>query len=77
MVGSHFGTILSIKDHLDHQFHRSLQCIPHFFTRTNPFFQRGLSYHHILSAGHAVPYDQPAAAFAFVRDFVVGDAGYR
>ncbi|KAA6410377.1 MAG: serine carboxypeptidase [Lasallia pustulata] len=40
-------------------------------------YERGLSYHHILHAGHAVPHDQPASAFAFVRDFVVGDAGYR
>ncbi|KAI9874851.1 MAG: hypothetical protein M1830_009184 [Pleopsidium flavum] len=37
--------------------------------------ERGLSYHHILRAGHAVPHDQPAAAFAFVRDFVLGNAG--
>ncbi len=34
--------------------------------------QRGLSYHHILKAGHFVPHDQPAAAFAFLRDFVIG-----
>lgn len=38
--------------------------------------QRGLLYHHILGAGHAVPYDNPTAAFAYVRDFVVGNAGY-
>lgn len=38
--------------------------------------KRGLSYHHILKAGHAAPYDQPKAMFAFVRDFVVGTAGY-
>ncbi|KAI4131863.1 MAG: hypothetical protein LQ347_002799 [Umbilicaria vellea] len=40
-------------------------------------YERGLSYHHITNAGHAVPHDQPAKAFAFIRDFVVGDAGYR
>lgn len=34
--------------------------------------QRGLSYHRILRAGHAVPADQPAIAFAYVRDFVLG-----
>ncbi|MCJ1364715.1 hypothetical protein MMC16_003831 [Acarospora aff. strigata] len=37
--------------------------------------ERGLSYHRILRAGHAVPHDRPAAAFAFVRDFVFGHAG--
>ncbi|KAL6714868.1 hypothetical protein ACLMJK_007128 [Lecanora helva] len=39
-------------------------------------FERNLSYHRILHAGHVVPYDNPAAAFAYVKDFVVGDTGY-
>lgn len=30
----------------------------------------------ILGAGHAVPYDHPTVAFAFVEDFVVGNHGY-
>ncbi|MCJ1377697.1 hypothetical protein MMC17_000793 [Xylographa soralifera] len=39
-------------------------------------YERGLSYHHFLRAGHSVPHDQPTAAFAFVRDFVLGTASY-
>ncbi|KAL9122525.1 MAG: hypothetical protein Q9187_000925 [Circinaria calcarea] len=38
--------------------------------------ERNLTYHRFLSAGHMVPSDQPAAAFAFVRDFVLGRCGY-
>ncbi|KAL8704924.1 MAG: hypothetical protein Q9201_001919 [Fulgogasparrea decipioides] len=39
-------------------------------------FERGLSYHHILRAGHMAPHDQPEVMFAYVRDFVLGDRGY-
>jgi len=36
--------------------------------------QRGLSYHHFFRAGHAMPYDAPAAALAFVEVCVLGGA---
>ena len=50
--------------------------LPSFHHHQTNSSQRGLSYHHILHAGHAVPTDQPAVTFAYVRDFVLGVAGY-
>ncbi|CAO1600968.1 hypothetical protein XANCAGTX0491_004638 [Xanthoria calcicola] len=40
-------------------------------------YERNLSYHHILNAGHMTAHDKPAVMFAYVRDFVLGDVGYR
>ncbi|KAL8733368.1 MAG: hypothetical protein Q9166_002192 [cf. Caloplaca sp. 2 TL-2023] len=40
-------------------------------------YERGLSYHHILRAGHMAPHDQPEVMFAYVRDFVLSDIGYK
>ncbi|KAL8745359.1 MAG: hypothetical protein Q9184_007885 [Pyrenodesmia sp. 2 TL-2023] len=39
-------------------------------------YERNLSYHHILRAGHMAPHDQPRVMFEYVRDFVVGKSGY-
>lgn len=39
--------------------------------------ERGLSYHLFTGAGHEVPKDKSEAMFVFVRDFVVGEQGYR
>ncbi|KAI4104097.1 MAG: hypothetical protein LQ339_003950 [Xanthoria mediterranea] len=40
-------------------------------------YERNLSYHHILNAGHMTAHDKPAVMFAYIRDFVLGDVGYR
>ncbi|KAL8770326.1 MAG: hypothetical protein Q9209_003962 [Squamulea sp. 1 TL-2023] len=39
-------------------------------------YERGLSYHRILRAGHMAPHDQPEVMFAYVRDFVLSEVGY-
>ncbi|KAL8785351.1 MAG: hypothetical protein Q9213_003416 [Squamulea squamosa] len=39
-------------------------------------YERNLSYHHILGAGHMAPHDLPEVMFAYVRDFVLSEVGY-
>ncbi|MCJ1390106.1 hypothetical protein MMC18_002964 [Xylographa bjoerkii] len=77
----HIGTELVIQN-MTWNGLQGLQCPPDRLFYSNGVlagnwgYERGLSYHHFLRAGHSVPHDQPAAAFAFVRDFVIGTAGY-
>ncbi|KAL8711618.1 MAG: hypothetical protein Q9220_004028 [cf. Caloplaca sp. 1 TL-2023] len=39
-------------------------------------YERGLSYHRILRAGHQAGHDRPEVMFSYVRDFVLGEGGY-
>ncbi|MCJ1403072.1 hypothetical protein MMC11_006295 [Xylographa trunciseda] len=81
IVLPHIGTELVIQN-MTWNGLQGFQCPPDrpFYTNGvlagNWGYERGLSYHRFLRAGHSVPHDQPAAAFAFVRDFVLGTAGY-
>ncbi|KAL8978597.1 MAG: hypothetical protein Q9205_005853 [Flavoplaca limonia] len=55
----------------NHEFILNGTCVGHWG------YERNLSYHHILNAGHMAPHDQPAVMFAYIRDFVLSDVGYK
>ncbi|KAL8827705.1 MAG: hypothetical protein Q9170_006904 [Blastenia crenularia] len=40
-------------------------------------YERGLSYHHILRAGHMAPHDQPRVMFEYLKQFVLGREGFK